>query len=736
MTDNLPIFTSLLSALWRASWQGGLVILLVLAVTHWWRRMPPLLRVWLWRIAYLKLLLTVICCGAITVPAPVRLPDQFPALAWYANLESPARNAGGSSVIPAPMGSNNGVRTAFTAPSHALPVRRWHELLVSIQPYTIACLCLLWLVGVIWVCGNLARAWWQTLSLRRSCTPVKDDRIPAMLVELAHAAGVRRVPEVLSSTCEGPLLLGMFNPAIIIPAKLLAVNDPGALRLMLAHELAHIRRHDLAWGWVAALAECLFFFHPLVRLGNREWELAQEIACDALVVHTTAAARADYGAMLTDTAAYSVEHAQPTLLAVGVSESFQTLQRRLQAMKERTHFSRKQLALIGALVALLLALIVIPWRMAAGQTTTVTPQAAQPGNSPMIWHLNDMKVSPDGKHIAVASWRSPDNGIRPVRQPSTQDELEHTLSCYAVYNLETGNIEQQFSIAKCCPWLARFTPDSRYIPITTDSGTNWERLDINTGQRTKLNVNSPLWRGVTQDGTGYWVDEYPQTQMTFPLPPQNQFTLLALHNIATGKVLRRLPLLAGEFRAISDDDSTVVTLNYDETPGVVPLMVYHCYDARTGHELSSYSEGKGRKSFFTSMSRDGSRIALYSYRIVDHQGLDRKDTVWDSHTGKVINTLIDVGGLATLNPAGTLLAVNNADGVLLWQVDTGAIMYTLPRAQVGFNQVTFTPDGTRIITAGTGENDQHDLPIKVWDVQSGDLLKTIDIGLDDLDGNT
>ncbi len=76
---------------------------------------------------------------------------------------------------------------------------------------------------------------------------------------------------------------------------------------MLAHELAHIRRHDLAWGWLAALAECLFFFHPLVRLGNREWELAQEIACDELVVHITDASQADYGTMLTTAAAYSVE---------------------------------------------------------------------------------------------------------------------------------------------------------------------------------------------------------------------------------------------------------------------------------------------------------------------------------------------------------------------------------------------------------------------------------------------
>ncbi len=228
MTDNLPIFTSLLSALWRASWQGGLVILLVLAVTHWWRRMPPLLRVWLWRIAYLKLLLTVICCGAITVPAPVRLPDQFPTLAWYANLESPARNAGGSSVIPAPMGSNNGVRTAFTAPSHALPVRRWHELLVSIQPYAIACLCLLWLAGVIWVCGNLARAWWQTLSLRRSCTPVKDDRHTGD----AGRSGPRRqecaecrkcFPAYAKAHCSS----ACCNPAIIIPAELLAGKDPG-----------------------------------------------------------------------------------------------------------------------------------------------------------------------------------------------------------------------------------------------------------------------------------------------------------------------------------------------------------------------------------------------------------------------------------------------------------------------------------------------------------------------------
>ncbi len=394
MPDSLY---TVVEALWRASWQGGVALLAVLLLTRCWRQMPARLRVWLWRLAYLKLLLALCWGGTLTVPAPMYLPTQLPALAWSLALEAPGHGSVAGTITPAPAASSSDVRARTADAHHAAADERRRALPATVLPDGITCLLLLWLLGVAWGGYSLALIWRQTMRLRRGCRPVADECVLALLTELARAANVRQVPVVLASAGEGPLLLGVLHPAIIIPAELLATDNPIALRLILAHELAHIRRHDIAWGWVAALTECLFFFHPLVRVGNREWELAREMACDALAVRTTALSRAAYGAMLTEAAAYCAGHARPTLLAVGVSESFFTLERRLRAMKERTRFSRRHLAVLGALLLLLLALLLIPWRMAKSQAQL--PQVR--------WSLQSMEVSPDGKHVAVAFFGEP-----------------------------------------------------------------------------------------------------------------------------------------------------------------------------------------------------------------------------------------------------------------------------------------------------------------------------------------
>ncbi len=389
-------------------------------------------------------------------------------------------------------------------------------------------------------------------------------------------------------------------------------------------------------------------------------------------------------------------------------------------MKERTNFSRKQLMMIGVLVVLLLALIIIPWRMAAGHAM-------------ISLSLNRIEVSPDGKHIAAAyRW-----------QYSGEDSRAIANSLYTVYNLETGNAEQQLSMKRTpwLAWLACFTPDSRYIPIRT--GFHWERLDIKTGQRTKLNVKDSFMK-MARDGAGYWVElDHRVVTKQSSSKILKDITLL---DLATGTVLRRLPPLAGIIRGQSDDGSKVVTAHYDDM-GQGFLQGYHCYDARSGRELSSFSEGKGRISYalFMTMNQDGSRFATLSQ---NDRRQDQKITVWDTRTGQVIKAINIFGDDFTsisLNPAGTLLAGNkcNLKRVLLWQVDNGAILHTLPiniNADQCEGKVAFTADGRRLILAGTPRFSlptglsANDRLIKVWDVQSGALLKTIEVGGGNSDG--
>ncbi len=115
-------------------------------------------------------------------------------------------------------------------------------------------------------------------------------------VQVVKQMGLRRAPMLLAHPSAGPLLLGITHPVIIVPEAML-IGDGEELRLALAHELAHVRRRDILWGWLPALAS-FFFFHPLLYPARRECRLAQEIACDAEALSRTDASPRDYGAML------------------------------------------------------------------------------------------------------------------------------------------------------------------------------------------------------------------------------------------------------------------------------------------------------------------------------------------------------------------------------------------------------------------------------------------------------
>lgn len=167
-----------------------------------------------------------------------------------------------------------------------------------------------------------------------------------------------------------PLLVGVVRPAIILPVT--AVHGPhDRLRMMLAHELAHLKRRDLLWNWLPALAQALLFFHPLVWLASRELRVAQESACDALALSATGAAPARYGEMLLDViAAVRAPLRLPRTSSVTIVESRTTVQRRLAAM---THYqplppTRRSRALAAAALCFCV-LAVVPWKLVAQAPT-------------------------------------------------------------------------------------------------------------------------------------------------------------------------------------------------------------------------------------------------------------------------------------------------------------------------------------------------------------------------------
>jgi beta-lactamase regulating signal transducer with metallopeptidase domain len=142
-----------------------------------------------------------------------------------------------------------------------------------------------WLAGVCLLSCRLLAGWWQVRRLASNACSSAGQMWEQKLVELARRLGVNRsIRLVQSALVEVPTVIGWLRPVILLPASCLAGLTPGQLEAILAHELAHIRRHDYLVNLLQSAVETLLFYHPAVWWVSRKMREERENCCDDLAV--------------------------------------------------------------------------------------------------------------------------------------------------------------------------------------------------------------------------------------------------------------------------------------------------------------------------------------------------------------------------------------------------------------------------------------------------------------------
>lgn len=144
----------------------------------------------------------------------------------------------------------------------------------------------LWLAGVAVCSIRLALASMHTAALRRQCA-LEQGPMTVMALRLAARMGIRRPIVVRTpSRMMVPATFGVFRPVILLPsATVLNISVP-QLEAVLAHELAHIRRHDFLVNVTQMIAETAFFYHPAIWWISRRIRVERELCCDDIAVET------------------------------------------------------------------------------------------------------------------------------------------------------------------------------------------------------------------------------------------------------------------------------------------------------------------------------------------------------------------------------------------------------------------------------------------------------------------
>lgn len=233
-------------------------------------------------------------------------------------------------------------------------------------------LAALWASGVLLTALRTFSEWRRCRALLAAAYPCEDEALVQALQLASDAHGVRPAPRLWMSTqVDSPQLVGPFRPVLLLPAGDNALQGD-ALDLALTHELQHLQRRDLQWGLLPALAQHLFFFHPLLRLSVREYAQAREEAVDAAVVGQHGASRQAYGRLLLQLGVAP----QPHLGVASAAPSATSLKRRLLSLQSRRSCPR---LLAVALTAIVVVVGVAPMRLVAAP---VPPAPSAPPAAP------------------------------------------------------------------------------------------------------------------------------------------------------------------------------------------------------------------------------------------------------------------------------------------------------------------------------------------------------------------
>lgn len=145
-------------------------------------------------------------------------------------------------------------------------------------------LVLAWVAGVGLCSGRMTAEWVKLRRLAAEARPAPvewQERLDALAARLGLGRAVRLLQ---SAQVDVPAALGWLSPVVLLPVSALSGLSTRQLEMVLAHELAHIRRHDFAVNLAQVLVETLLFYHPAVRWVSQVIRVEREHCCDDVAV--------------------------------------------------------------------------------------------------------------------------------------------------------------------------------------------------------------------------------------------------------------------------------------------------------------------------------------------------------------------------------------------------------------------------------------------------------------------
>jgi beta-lactamase regulating signal transducer with metallopeptidase domain len=392
------------------SWQIGLLVCLIAVLTFALRGASPRLRYGLWLLVLVKAFL------------PPTLTASWAVGAWgVAPVVSLNQNTT----------SSDGRTSAQVLDEDQSVVSDAAEIIEAFTPGWFAAgpLLVAWAAGCLLLWAAVAWRYSRLIAATKSMRRIDEGPARVELERLAGRFAVRNVPDLLATRHPiSPMLVGVIHPKIVLPESVLTRLGADELRMVLAHEFMHWRRHDTWVGWLQVLVQGVFWFHPLVWFANARIRDERERACDETVLREASCDRDGYGETIIRVLTTARGRSLVMSNMVGIFERGSRLQTRLEEImsfdptKRRFGWLSRVALVVSALVLLPMAAPSVQAQRegdaAANDTDAGNESAEVPRRPRTNWptiastdpKVGATDVDPNLKEISVTFDRDMDTG--------------------------------------------------------------------------------------------------------------------------------------------------------------------------------------------------------------------------------------------------------------------------------------------------------------------------------------
>ena len=270
----------------RMSWQASvLVALIFLAQILFRKHLTPKWRYVLWALVVARLLVPV------SVPSSMSIFNLFQPLATQVANSTLLRPQSTTGVKADPQAASSSVAVKQVVTKREREPGTLDYLMLGLSDYPLPVVIIFVLFTIIWPAGILFlsfriihqnfRFTWRLRKARQ----LENPEVRQLFEDCKLMLGIdQHIPIIETEYLKTPAVYGFLSPRLLLPKGMVESFSLQELRHILLHELAHVKRLDMAVNWLMAVLQVLHWFNPIIWFGFERVREDREVACDALAL--------------------------------------------------------------------------------------------------------------------------------------------------------------------------------------------------------------------------------------------------------------------------------------------------------------------------------------------------------------------------------------------------------------------------------------------------------------------